>query len=396
MIRPLVVLVLRSSSRAKRSPDRPTGRPGLGGSCSPARRSAPAVRQVLLLCVWLFAAAAAAAGEERWGAWAEAAAKQHPLAGTFYWPRRGPLWVYGHAESIGYEGKFRRDDDSAGRLYRSTSPDSRGPILLPLAKIFLLGEVHDNPMHHKIRAWLIENRPVRSSWGAVVFEQIRTDQGEALERLKPRLDAGTATAGELFQALDWDKSGWPPSAIYQPLFQAVLSANLPIYPGEPARDRVRALARGGTSTIDADERARLRLDDPLPAALVESLSQELAASHCGALPPQAIPGLAAAQRYRDAHLADALLKTQERHGSAILVAGNGHVRSDRGVPWYIRQRKPDARVMSVMLLEVEEGKTDPAAYLPRDPEGNPAADLVIFTLPAEREDPCRSLLEKKR
>ena len=84
----------------------------------------------------------------------------------------------------------------------------------------------------------------------------------------------------------------------------------------------------------------------------------------------------------------------ERHGSAILIAGNGHVRSDRGVPWHLRRRAPDARIVSVVLVEVEDGRMDPTGYLPRDPEGRPAADLAIFTPRAERGDPCESLRKK--
>ena len=38
--------------------------------------------------------------------------------------------------------------------------------------------------------------------------------------------------------LDWDKSGWPDKAIFEPLFQAAIEAKLPILPGEPAPDRV--------------------------------------------------------------------------------------------------------------------------------------------------------------
>ena len=118
------------------------------------------------------------------------------------------------------------------------------------------------------------------------------------------------------------------------------------------------------------------------------------ASDCGALPPQAISGMATAQRYRDAYLADALIGAAAGRGSAILIAGNGHVRSDRGVPWHIRGRAPATPVASVLLIEVQEGKTDPAEYVPRDPQGRPAADLVIFTPRAERADPCERFLKK--
>jgi uncharacterized iron-regulated protein len=354
-----------------------------------------AALRALAVCACLLGAASGAAGQADWGRWAEEARKQHPLAGSFYWPRQGPLWESGHGEGLGVAGRAQLDDDGKGRLYRPLSPDGRGPILTPPANIFLLGEVHDNPMHHRLRAWLIENRPARSTWGAVVFEHIRTDQQSALDQFKALGEAGKGTADDLLRLLEWDKSGWPPASIYTPLFETVIATRLPILAGDTPRDRIKAVARQGLPALAPEERTRLRLDTPLPEPLSAALSQELADSHCGALPPQAMDGMAAAQRYRDAHLADALLAAEQRHGSAVLIAGNGHVRSDRGVPWHIRQRKPDARVMSVVLVEVEDGKNEPAAYLPRDPDGKPAADLLIFTPRAERADPCESFRKKE-
>jgi uncharacterized iron-regulated protein len=357
----------------------------------------------LWFCLCFLGASAVAAGEESWASWAEEARKQHPLAGSFYVPRRSPMYASGHwgepgQGGMGWKGKFQSEDDRRdGILYRFLPSDTRGPIFMYPAMVLLLGEVHDNPVHHKIRAWLIENRPPRGpSWGAFVFEHIRTDQQSALDQFKALGDAGKGTADDLLRLLEWDKSGWPPAEIYRPLFDAVVAGRLPIYPGDPPRDRVRAVARGGLAALATEERSRLKLDSALPAPLAEAVGREIADSHCGALPPQAIGAMATAQRYRDAHLADALLAAAARHGSAVLIAGNGHVRSDRGVPWHIRQRAPEARVMTVVLAEVEDGETDPAAYLPRDPDGKPAVDLVIFTPRAERGDPCQDFLKKRK
>ena len=154
------------------------------------------------------------------------------------------------------------------------------------------------------------------------------------------------------------------------------------------------MARSGLLQIAPEEQARLGLDRPMPAPLADALRRELVESHCGALPPQALGGMAAAQRYRDAHMADALVGAAQRHGSAILIAGNGHVRADRGVPWHIRQRAPGTPVTTVLLMEVLDGQTEPADYVVRDPEGRPAADFIILTPRAERADPCEALRKK--
>ena len=125
--------------------------------------------------------------------------------------------------------------------------------------------------------------------------------------------------------------------------------------------------------------------------LQDALLTELEESHCGMMPKTAFGNMAFAQRYRDAHLADAVLKAAEKQGSAILLAGNGHVRTDRGVPAYLRQRAPDRKVVSVMLIEVEDGKTDPQAYVPRDPDGKPVADYIVLTPRQQRPDPCEAM-----
>jgi uncharacterized iron-regulated protein len=328
------------------------------------------LRGLTLCIVCCLGAIAAAASESQWHTWAQDAQKQHALAGRIY-------------------------DMGQGKLH----DPSEGPLRLPPAGIALLGEVHDNPAHHRLRGWLIADalrrQPDRRP--AVVVEQIRTDQQPALDQFKALNEqqcCRLTTAVDLLQLLDWDKSGWPPAEMYRPLFDAVVAGGLPIVPANPPRDRVRAVARGGLDVLAGEERTRMGLDSALPAPLADALRHELEESHCGALPPQAMSGMAAAQRYLDAHMADALIAGAQSHGSAILIAGNGHVRADRGVPWHIRQRAPGTPVTAILLLEVEDGRTDPADYVPRDPEGRPAADFVIFTPRAKRGDPCEALRKK--
>jgi uncharacterized iron-regulated protein len=331
------------------------------------------VRAACLVCaLWVGAALGAprtVAQEFEWGIWADEVRKQHELAGSAYLLSPG-----------------------GGSLYRPGTLKGSGPTLGP--GIVLLGEVHDNPAHHQIRAFLIAlSAKVRKDWRpGIVFEQINSDQQPALKQFEEARKRGQATADDLFRLLAWEQTGWPSAEIYKPLFEAALAADLPIYAGEPPRGRVRAVARG--APLAAEERERLGLDRPMSQALLDALAAELKDSHCGALPDAALGGLSLAQRYRDAHLADVVLAAAERHGSAILIAGNGHVRSDRGVPWYIRLRSPQTKVESWMVVETEEGKLDPTTYLPRHPDGKPATDMLIFTPRHDRPDPCAKMRDQ--
>lgn len=249
----------------------------------------------------------------------------------------------------------------------------------------LIGEVHDNLLHHATRAKLLTGAK------ATAFEQIRADQQPALDSFAA-LSPETRTTADLLRLIDWEKTSWSKTSNYTPLFDSAVASKLPIYAADPPRDLIRAAAKTGPSAIPAEERTRLGLDAPLSDAQNAASLAEIEASHCGAIPKSAHPNMAFAQRYRDAHMADTLIKAAATNGSAILIAGNGHVRSDRGVPWYLRQRAPDKKVISVLLIEVEDGKTDPAEYVERDETGKPTADYIVFTPRAPRDhDPCDAL-----
>jgi uncharacterized iron-regulated protein len=264
--------------------------------------------------------------------------------------------------------------------------------------VLILGETHDNSDHHLLQAAAVREfaagppPPVKT---AVVFEQFRDDQQSGLDKFMAfgRDAARTGVIGDLKRFIEWDKSGWPKD-IYDPLFQAVLDTHLAIYAGDVERTAMMKVAKSGEEGLAEPERKRLVLDRPLGAKSYWASVREIKEAHCNMLPASALPGMAYAQRYRDAHLADAVLKTSKRDGSAILIAGTGHARTDRGVPWYIRARAPEKKVVSVMFVEVEDGNNNPKAYVPRGPDGRPAADFLVFTARADHGDPCEKMRKK--
>jgi uncharacterized iron-regulated protein len=267
--------------------------------------------------------------------------------------------------------------------------------------IVLLGEVHDNPEHHAVRGQILRPgldklRATEDAHPAAVFEHIRTPQQAQLDNFHAKAAASRRlwSAPDLLNELGWKDSGWPPAEIFVPLFDAVLRAKMPIVPGSAQRDRLRMLARGDLSSATPEEKARLEIAGAMPQPLLEALTAELSQSHCGVMPASAFGAMSLAQRYTDAHLADALVKAAARHGGAFLLAGNGHVRTDRGVAWFVRRMAPQVQVAAVTLAEVEEGAADPETYLPRSPEGGVATDYTLFTPRHDRPDPCAKMREQ--
>ncbi len=78
-------------------------------------------------------------------------------------------------------------------------------------------------------------------------------------------------------------------------------------------------------------------------------------------------------------MADRLATASGRAGG-LLIAGNGQVRNDRGVPWYLARMRPHARILSVGMLEVVDGIDSPPAALP--------FDYVWFTPGVGDDRPC--------
>jgi uncharacterized iron-regulated protein len=101
---------------------------------------------------------------------------------------------------------------------------------------------------------------------------------------------------------------------------------------------------------------------------------------------------------KDAFMADALVRGAAADGTdgAVLIAGNGHVRADRAVPWHLQRRAPDAVTVAVGLLEVAPGEDGPAAYAARfDAESLPF-DFVWFTPRSDDQDPCAAYADQLR
>lgn len=252
-------------------------------------------------------------------------------------------------------------------------------------RFILLGEIHDNPDHHRLQAYVIAELAKRGRRPGIVMEQINADQAGALALFQ---SGRHRTAARLGPAIDWDKYGWPRWSDYQPIAEAAFDAGLKIYAGDSTKDVNRQVGTEGPAALGTDEQEQLGLNRPLGSELEAALIEDLVLSHCSMMPAERMRPMLHVQRYRDAHLARAMRQADEVDG-AILIAGNGHVRSDRGVPWYLSGSRLQSQ--NLMIVEATADAGDPLALVPADPAGTPAADFVWITPGAKREDPCLGL-----
>lgn len=263
-------------------------------------------------------------------------------------------------------------DTATGRLL---TPDDVARRLREV-DVALLGELHDNPHHHARRALLLAgfDTPV-----PVVAEHLPRGAQPPL-----RADMSGEALRQILEADGFDAKGWR-WPLHEPLFLAIARGGHRLSGGNLDRETARRLARDGPALMPADLAPWVDAA-PLPMAARAALELDLRQGHCGQLSPARTPGMLAAQRARDAAMAQALWLQRERRDPVnrplpvVLLAGNGHVRQDYGVPAMLAPRLARARMLSVGFLE--PAADSGLAQLP--------FDIAWTTPPAPRDDPCKA------
>lgn len=232
--------------------------------------------------------------------------------------------------------------------------------------LVLLGEVHDNAAQHALRleafsAWLDSGaRP------ALAMEQFDRDRQPEIDRLlaqSPPPDANALIAAAGGPGWAWDH--------YRPFIALALRHGLPIVAANVSRTEARRVMREGLAATG--------FTPEVPPAVLKAHAEDIEASHCGVLDAATAQRMALAQVARDQHMARMLQQHAGR--GVVLLAGNGHVRTDVGAPLWL---PAELRARSEAIGVLEEG----------DPET--AYDRRVYTAAQARPDPCASMRRPTR
>ncbi|MDP1647525.1 MAG: ChaN family lipoprotein [Rubrivivax sp.] len=228
--------------------------------------------------------------------------------------------------------------------------------------VVLLGEVHDNAAQHALRLQAFEAWLAGGARPALVMEQFDRQRQGVIDRLRaqmppPDADALIAAAG----ASDWQ---WH---FYRPFVALALQHGLPIVAANVSRDEARRVMREGLQATG--------FNAAVPPEVLQALAQDIEDSHCGILDTATARRMALAQVARDQAMAAAVEQHAQR--GVLLLAGNGHVRTDVGVPRWLGPATR-ARSEAIGLLE-------------SDHPGHGRYDKVLLTATQERPDPCAAM-----
>lgn len=229
--------------------------------------------------------------------------------------------------------------------------------------VLLLGEQHDAPEHQALQRDVVLTLARREQLAALVMEMV--EQGRSTQGLSS--DADEARVRE---ALGWtDQSGWP-WPVYGPVVMAAVRSGAPVIGGNLPRAQMRG-AMGNAS-----------LDGLVGETVLQRQRDGIRESHCGLLPESQIAPMTRVQLARDQAMARTAAQAVIPGKTVVLVAGNGHVRRDLGVPLHL-----PASVGHKVVMAQAGTLTDASA---------PPADTVWATPALPPRDHCAELRQQMK
>jgi uncharacterized iron-regulated protein len=231
--------------------------------------------------------------------------------------------------------------------------------------VVLLGEVHDNAAQHALRLRAFEALLAGGARPVLALEQFDRNRQADIDRAlaqtpRPDADALIAAAGG---AKGWH---WP---YYRPFVELALRHGLPIIAANVPSNEARTVMREGLAATGFDPR--------VPDDVMQAHARHILEGHCGQLDEKTAARMALAQVARDQFMARVLQAQAER--GVVLLAGNGHVRTDIGAPRWL---DPQTRQRSEAIGVLEAGDND-TAY-----------DRWVHTAAQPRTDPCAAMIRK--
>jgi uncharacterized iron-regulated protein len=232
--------------------------------------------------------------------------------------------------------------DNLGKITDLRSGESLSPeqLLSRLAAQprVIVGEKHDNPYHHQIELWLVENLPQQRPQGSVLMEMINPSQQAKVSQVKQWLQGNPRVRdSRVAELIDW-QPGWKWS-LYGDLTMAAMRAPYPLWSANLDRDEIMAFYQ---QPVFPQGQLSVR------PAVQKALEETIRTSHGGKIEPQQLHAMLAIQQQRDRRMAERLLAAPT---PALLIAGGYHASKSVGVPLHVQDLQPTALPTVLMLAE---------------------------------------------
>jgi uncharacterized iron-regulated protein len=214
------------------------------------------------------------------------------------------------------------------------------------ADIIFFGELHNSPICHWLELELTKDlfaeKKENLIIGAEMFES--DDQLILDEYLAGKMKEKTFEA----ESKLWDNY----KTDYKPLVQFALDNKVPFIATNVPRRYAALVNRSGFEGLDSLTSEAKAFLPPLPVAYDPELKgyKEMFEMMGGA-EAHASPNIPKAQAIKDATMAYYILKNMKTGSTFIHYNGTYHTNNFEGIVWYIRQSRPDLKIMTIASVE---------------------------------------------
>ncbi|KLU16330.1 MULTISPECIES: ChaN family lipoprotein [Xenorhabdus] len=236
---------------------------------------------------------------------------------------------------------------------KAITPDQLREQLANYPRV-IVGEKHDNPYHHQIELWLVQQLGKKRPQGSVLLEMINPNQQEKVNKVKSWLQSNPIVREERIQNLLAWQQGWP-WKWYGDLVMELMRAPYPLLAANLDRSEVEQAYRNH----DVEDKNSLVSDE-----VKKLIEATISHSHGGKIEPQLLSGMTKIQQMRDQRMAEQLMKAPS---PALLFAGGYHAVKTMGVPQHVKKIAPNEKI--AVFVIAEEGVSLDNEY----------ADFVWFT-----------------
>ena len=281
-----------------------------------------------------------------------------------------------------WQSEFHKDHPLVGKIYDSKAKRYLTVDELELrsleADLLLFGEVHNNKDHHRIQARFLNSLLKKKKAGAFLLEHLIESQEDRLQEMSPK-EVSIATGETIKWSQGWDDWTWYRGmiALWKEAEGRVVAASF------PRKKAMQIVMSQEQDLISREESIDLGFSKAMNKGHRAKLVDIMKKSHCGHLPKSMEGGMIRVQRLKDAYMAKRVLANQKSDRLNILLAGNGHTRTDWGVPSYLKKGKAKLKAISISWREVDTERDNPEDYVERSP-----ADYIWWTPVEDIRDPC--------
>lgn len=247
------------------------------------------------------------------------------------------------------------------------SPDMILPELAQ-ADVVYLGETHDNPQDHQIQLEIVQKLYQRNPKIAIAMEMFQRPDQNVLNRYL----AGQVSEQELLKQSEYDQRWGFPWKYYAPVVQFAKEKQLPVIALNTPTEVTRQVAREGLESLTLQQRqfippiAEIRTDNAEYRQLMaETFRQHHSVNHSADESRFFL-----AQVLWDETMAEGVAKFLQANpdSQVIVLAGQGHIIYNYGIPSRVARRMNNKLVQRSILL------SPPEDVSPRG--GNLIADFI--------------------